>query len=472
MSLLAIRAEGLRINLERIKDLLAKAPTRRADLNNLKEEFVQMEQLVQKLRTDVSPLTILAEDKLPDKVNTFNEIEQRLRALASSVRRVSECINSMAEKCFLIQDKDIGREIETNLRNRIVPPVQALTDIEIALQKPDPDLRVKWAVFLEKANAINSEVFAEYIEFLGGLALRDAGFDTGISQLAEELMRTYSPDRKNLDQALAIPSRRRAVAMTLPRIVRVTFPDWTIWALPSTAHEFWNVVAKNDLKEQLQSALRELMDETDVIESRFNDCLGDAFATYTMGPAYAHFAIYLLLNPASPFTAGNSPAKSAETSEPDPADDVRAYSIFKMLKHMDEKEPLDLPYTKVRKDLNAAWTDAIAETGVQPTDDEKKQVAGDKDRVTVLVTALWKTLTTGTFPPFTVDVWNEISGWVNKLLDNKVKEVQVPHGAELRHVLNAVWLARVDPTRKRELDITAVANELRQRVAMPEESNR
>jgi hypothetical protein len=66
---------------------------------------------------------------------------------------------------------------------------------------------------------------------------------------------------------------------------------------------------------------------------------------------------------------------------------------------------------------------------------------------------------------------------VHKILKHQVEQIQIPHGAELRHVLNAVWLARIDPERKIDpegksgLDITRVANELRQRVANPEGSN-
>jgi hypothetical protein len=470
MSLLSIRAEGLRVNLDRIKDFLAQAPNRRTDLDKLKKELTDIRTVLREVRETMSPLKLAAEYRdTPKVVNGLDEVEKLMSKLVAGLQRVDEHIVSMEEKCFLFQEKDIGRDIGKNLNSRIDGPIQELIDIETALQKPGADLRKKWAVFLDKANNINRDVFAEYIEFLGGLALRDTGFDAGISQVAEELMRTYSPDRKNPDQALAIPARRRTVAMTLPRIIRVTFPDWTIWALPSTAHEFWNVVAKNDLKDRLQSALRDLTNDTDTIESRFNDCLGDAFATYTMGPAYAFFAIYLLLNPRSPFS-------TSETGQP--ADDVRALSISEMLKCMDSKETeIDPPYESVRKDLNSAWTDAIAETGAQPIVDQKKQidevkqVAEDKDRVTVLVKALWKTLTTGPFPPFTAYVWNVIGEWVDKLLENQVKKIEVPHGAELRHVLNAVWLARVHPKRKRELDITAVANELRKRVAMPEKSN-
>lgn len=459
MSLLSIRAEGLRANLDRIKDLLTQVPNRRTDLNKLKKDLTNISTLLRKVRSAVFNAKMEIEDSAPAVSKALGETEEQMDTVGKALRDVDGFIVSMGQKCFLIQEKDIGKSIEEDLNNRIGRQIQALTDIETALQRPAADLQQKWKTFLETANEINRDVFAEYIEFLGGLALRDTGFDAGISQVAEELIQTYSPDRKNM----AIPARRHAVAMTLPRIIRVTFPDWTIWALPSTAHEFWNVVAKNDLSGELRSKLRALTDDVDTIEPRFNDCLGDAFATHTMGPAYAHFAIYLLLNPLSPFT-----------SEGDrPADDVRVHSICQMLERMDSKETkMEPPYARVRKDLSAAWAAAIAETGAQPNIDEIKQVAADKLRATVLVNALWKTLTAGAFPPFTAVIWNQIGDeWVDKLLAGKVDEIEVPPAAELRHVLNAVWLARVDPKRNPDLDITAIANKLRERVTMPDKSN-
>src|SRR5262249_55495130 len=148
----------------------------------------------------------------------------------------------------------------------------------------------------------------------------------------------------------------------------------------------------------------------DDVEPRFNDCLGDAFATYTMGPAYAFFAILLLLDPSSPFTFGTDNV----------ADDVRVHAICEMLEYMNsnEAELKNPPYTDVRKELSAAWSDAISQTGAKPEIDEEKQLSIDKGRAGYLVKALWKTLKASGYPPFTVDVWDEIKAWVGPLTQN------------------------------------------------------
>lgn len=456
MSLLRIRVESLRANLDRIKDLLTKFPNRWTDWEKLQTNLKNIRESLVKHRKVVSNAKIDTDLILPEVSTALRDTEEQIVKVQAELGEVDRFIVSMRQKCFQFQQLDVWRDIAKDLDERISPRIQALNDIETGLQRSTTDLRQKWQTFSKKANEINREVFADYIEFLGGLALRDTGFDTGISKVAEELIWTYSSKRTNLDQTLAIPTRRQTVAVTLPRIIRVTFPDWTIWALPSTAHEFWNVVAKNDLNDRLVSALRTLTDNwDDAIEPQFNDCLGDAFATYTMGPAYAFFAIFLLLDPSSPFI--HKPVKVA--------DEVRAHSIFQMLESMDSKEPeIDPPYSAVRTQISRAWADAIAQTGAQPRTNEKTQIATDKSRATELVKSLWTTLKDSASPPFTVEVWNEIQQWVGPLIRGQVDEIKVPHGAELRHVLNAAWLARVSPERNPRKDITKAATDLAKKI--------
>jgi hypothetical protein len=133
-----------------------------------------------------------------------------------------------------------------------------------------------------------------------------------------------------------------------------------------------------------------------------------------------------------------------------------------------QESELEGPYSEVRKRLKAAWENAIVQTGAQPKIDvekqinEEKQVADDKLRVTDLVKALGTTLKGSTSPPFTVEIWNDINGWVTPLLKGEVDQIPLPHGAELRHVLNAAWLARVHKDRKK--DITDIAYKLAQRI--------
>ena len=82
-------------------------------------------------------------------------------------------------------------------------------------------------------------------ELLGGVALRDTRLDDGICVLADELVTNYRVDNRGPTPILTIPARHKTTAMTLAKTVCVGFPEWTIWALPLTAHEFWYAVGRD-----------------------------------------------------------------------------------------------------------------------------------------------------------------------------------------------------------------------------------
>src|SRR5262249_23195233 len=146
---------------------------------------------------------------------------------------------------------------------------------------------------------------------------------------------------------LALPATRHdAVAKTLARIVRVGFPQWTIWALPFTAHAFWHVIARHDFQKVLEQ-------DDEPIPERFQTCLGDAFATFTMGPAYAYAAFYLLLSPLDADASKNPSGVG---------DDTRAQAILEMLKWMSDTDA-DIGYGDVTKNLRSMWKTALAQAG-------------------------------------------------------------------------------------------------------------
>jgi len=485
--ILKIRTEALRANLEKIKSHLEKVPDRRMDFNNLLKDLKELRTLLREALKKVSDVKIdLNSDGVtPNTAKVVAEAEEKMNCLLSGLfnpqSSIQSSIESMLKRCFWIQE-EIERGVTSNLDTRTKPCIQTLVDIEAQLNTAQVDLQQQWKSFQKGADNESQRIFTEYVEFLGGLALRDTGFDTGISHVAEELVQRYSAKRKWLDP-IAIPTHQQAVVMTLSRIIRVTFPDWTIWSLPSTAFEFWHVVAQKDLEGNLNSALRMLTKHADdTVEPWFNNCMADAFATYTMGPAYAFFAILLLLNPLSPFTGVQRlPVEKGRQAEEDAkldlggtcvADEVRAHAIFQMLECMDSKASEAAPaYNGVREQLMSAWNDAVTQIGVKPSDEERKQIDIDKNRATVLVQALWNTLTESNAAPFTVDVWNEIQtstaskpSWVKQILEDCVDNIELPVGAELRHVLNAAWLARVDEGRDPKRDITGAADKLAQRI--------
>ena len=47
---------------------------------------------------------------------------------------------------------------------------------------------------------------------------------------------------------------------------------------------------------------------------------------------------------------------------------------------------------------------------------------------------------------------------------DKVDQIKIPNGVELRHLLNAAWLARVDPEREPKNQLNAVVKKLQDKI--------
>src|SRR5215471_15667798 len=117
------------------------------------------------------------------------------------------------------------------------------------------------------------------------------------------------------------------------------------------AYEFWGVYQrkqknirdtfeKSAKAEFEKSAKRDSLDLKKFSFDKPRSLLADAFATFSMGPAYAFYAFRLSLNPVA--TRGGKPSRV----EPSPPPSERAEVILGMLDRMDQKEP-------------RAWSDVI-----------------------------------------------------------------------------------------------------------------
>lgn len=152
------------------------------------------------------------------------------------------------------------------------------------------------------------------LELIGGLALRDKLLNTEICQMTDELLRNCYDNMVTMAvNSLTIPAHLELPPRMLRRVVRMPFSEWTIWTLPLAAYEF-GLIAIDEV-EQLRSFCEEQAGEALRTEQATagnvpadNDRLAravryvkilmaDAFATYTLGPAYACPALLLEFSP-------------------------------------------------------------------------------------------------------------------------------------------------------------------------------
>ena len=132
-------------------------------------------------------------------------------------------------------------------------------------------------------------LFGDYVDLLSGMVLRDTHLDDSVSAITDDFLTELSSPR------LVLPGRRSELPAVFKNLVKIGFPEWTIWDVPLAAHHTgaW----KADLTLPSQPGLRKLLpDRSDEVRR----CLfADIYATRVAGPAYACAMLLLHLDPAS-----------------------------------------------------------------------------------------------------------------------------------------------------------------------------
>jgi hypothetical protein len=459
--LLRLRAETLRANLKRLKDHLA-IPQRMADLDKLEERSEQVRKSINIAEKSMNAIRdkidrgeeitwneVMNQDaETPDTKTvgqTFEALRSKWDEARNQIYALRESIQDQRKKCFQLRATNPGKEIIDDLGKCTGPSIAELQRIQTL--EPKANLAAEWTKYMGEVTKTDP-IFTDYMEVLGAAALRDTGFDERISLFADELLRSTG------GKLLALPMRRQAKIETVKKIIRVTFPDWTVWALPSSALEFWNVVGRSQVQSTLEANLRSLtQEERGLIRGEHDECMGDAYATYTMGPAYAYYAIGLILEP--------------ELQE----HQCRVLGILAMLEQMDREESaVGTRYLDVRRQLITAWNAARMQFGQPPLNfdvegSENGEASDPQTRgIRFLIRSLWRTLQSETTAKFSEEIWKETEPWVKLLLNDQASDIVVPNGAELRHLLNAAWLARVHRDRNLSSDLDAAVKKLQDKI--------
>jgi hypothetical protein len=310
--------------------------------------------------------------------------------------------------------------------------------------------------FRDGTNLFQGEpLFAEYVDFLGGLALRNTGIDEGVCHMADELLeRCHRIANNTLWHSLTVPARRMPSESTIARMIRLAFPEWTVWAVPLGVHEFGHVLVteNRELKDQIEDSGLADLDSLQVY-------LADAFATYFMGPSYAYASILLALDPYAGEYQGDvdrPPGEHPPLVPPDmkgSPDTRRAYVILEALNEMDSGA-----YKGVRTTLHRHWENALEAFGFAFELDP-----GEEDRLREVVALMDDFLRVHTIQlRYESTQWRKVTtvrGWQN-MRETDPKEFPLkPHDDDIRDVINAAWHQRIlDP----ELAIGGGADELAQ----------
>jgi hypothetical protein len=296
----------------------------------------------------------------------------------------------------------------------------------------------------------SQRIFREWLDLTGGLTLRAYELDKSLFNMADQLIRDCAV-ASGVSPYLSIPAAHDDLTRTTGRVIRLRFPEWTLWDLPFAAYEYGQVVVDK------VEVLRALIEDTtanwadqdrewqpiagnteEQNKKRYNHelrtFLADAFATHTIGPAYACTAILLRFDPLLAY-------------DERAAYDKRARVVLAMLERMDE-EADGSPYKEMIERLENHWSTTLARAnplgGVEAIDEE---------RLNNLVGEIWQKITDEykdemLYPPAGETGWQVAKtwavNWMQQLEASKDLSIwAVPSNSKLRDVLNAMWLCRI-----------------------------
>jgi hypothetical protein len=451
--LLRIRTDTLQHHIGRLCGVVTQLQRRVKDMDALVDAVDDLLPEVRRLRDDINALGQLVEDyqfnrkrfdssSLPEFQTLTDKAAEDLKVVSTFLLKTRGNVASMKERAFVFRDAEFQNSLAQKLQTTTDEHEKSVTKLHNTLQT---DLAAAWKIYKEDIRSPVQNFFGEILELLGGIALRDAELDDGICALADELITFYRIESASRYYVLTIPARHRAISMTLARIVRLGFPEWTIWALPLTAHEFWYVVGRKAIPGfEVNDFVGGVM-----VDAAMQQCVADAFATWLMGPAYSYAQIFLGLDPIEAY-------RSEHPHEA--ANDDRVHAMLTMLDNMNQKGD----FADAKNILSTEWQTALKYAEPPDAPNGARRAA-----ITTVIAALCEKLILGNFSG---DAWNSILGLSDDLTDSNLPgaedsdrlnklapdrrrllyeqldklDLKFPTAPELRHLLNAAWRARVE----------------------------
>lgn len=437
---------------------------------------------------------IAAQDLEGDLVGSLQDIPGQMSEVRAGLKKASEHLREIERRMVKLDSSRLAA-LEESLGSRCAKVLDFVAELERKLdneQNARPGVqKAMWDDYELLLELHVRPLFIEYVDFLGGLTVRDTALDDGVCEMTDTLLRRFLDLTKN---ALVVPARQAAISSAMNSVIKLGFPEWTAWAVPLVAHEVGLSVAADLNNEKVQSFLQEHAG-AGRSPGEVRHLFADAFATLMMGPAYACAAILLRFQPHHELTESRVRAERLRellsaiseeellTSEKvrhrisallcevhdveaarqwlyggaamalereEPADVERAELCLGLLHDQDPVGDTTFGETAAR--LTSLWRGVVDDLEAPDNGGEQATVQGQEERaqwlhgfqadVLPLVQSQFGTRTFG------VVRWSSTDRWLRPLLDSDVPIDAVGTSTTVVEMLNAAWRARLaEPSR-------------------------
>lgn len=295
---LQTRLAMLRSSLTKVCNAIAVLESARQQGRPVSEES-RLSTLARAVGTAEDSLRRLVE-KIPDATAQAEAI----RILADmAVQRIAAVRPPAAEipgrPLFALGDTSVGNDLGDYAKDMLGDLEDIEAKIDVATGMPAAEARElmdgAWQDYQEALTHCH-EIFVEYIDLMSGVLLRDAGLDEDLCRIADALIRKW-PMADYSWSSLSIPADDERPAMSTAQLVRLGFPEWSIWSLPLVAREFGHIFARK--RERVRTDMQEALARHVATEAELCSWTADVFATTVLGSAYPWAAILLRAEPSA-----------------------------------------------------------------------------------------------------------------------------------------------------------------------------
>jgi hypothetical protein len=233
----------------------------------------------------VTSVTAVANDAL---------LSARRADLSAQIARIQDAVSRLG---------DIDDVLHARVADRLAELIdQCRTALKRAENADDPWERLRGAY--RDIGSVSSETLA----FTQGALLRKSGVDAGFCALADKLLDHFNDAEKKLNWRGFTILADTAYFREIGDVVRLRFPEVSIWDLPVAAHEFGHyanplirVPTRNRSFTKSEYPVNEYLKDRETDEERpwfhAHELMADIFAVYALGAAYAYCVLFLRPDP-------------------------------------------------------------------------------------------------------------------------------------------------------------------------------
>lgn len=410
--LLIIRLQEMKEDVALVVEMLRKSSKRSEQLNSI-GSLVQVAgdgtigESVYQTSNRINTLAHSLSNEADDITTLVAEIQANLTELDSRLRKAAHAatiIGQRMQELDRIVDFNSPR-IEDSLDFCYV--LAGKIDCVIRDLESKADQNAAWNAF-DKLMAECEPLFADYVDFLSGVTLRDYQLDNGVAALAELVFEELRAE------GIAMPARQVHLPTRMRSLAKFQFPEWTLWDVPLAGYHAGLCRADSMAHDIVEGCLAEHPEAfpTKLFAERL---FAEIYATCVVGPAYGYAALLLHLHP----------RKSTRTND-DPSAAERAHVILAALAHSGRTAPDFAGRVK----LLAQWWDIAAEGS-------RAEPSTNADVLTAFVAQVMTKLETRMSPPpYDAARWKDVTTGLATADDVKAQVLPLDR-------LNAAWHLRL-----------------------------